>query len=537
MSIRSRMGSSEQHSLRVAGLAGRGLVGRLRLASASVSRAILFALLVLVLACRSSGPGSPLEPEPEPEPAGSGSLEVTVTVNGTRPDADGFAVVLVLESQDQPAVPVEPAGGTVRFSELQTGSHSVRLDGLAANCSVTNAANPRPFTIHPDATSRIQFVVRCSGPGQLLVRTVSAGVDLDPDGYALTLEASSIREERIGTNDSLMIGAEELSPDGVWAVRLTVGGDHCLAESRVTPGQAVATFEPLKVRLLDDVTVRVTFTVACLQRSSRIAFQGADFPSDIFIVPALDGSQALNLTNHPANDWSPALSPDRSRVVFVSDRDDPTGTSQSSELYSVHADGTGLIRLTNSPGYDWVGPQAWSPDGSRIVFASQRDDVSGEIYIMNADGSGVDRLTHDAASGGCSPAWSPDGAWIAFCREGGIYRMSPVAGSAMLLVTSDGFDPAWSPDGSRIAFSRGYGWDWPLADLAVIGTDGTGFVQLHPNLDNNDVSFGPSWSPDGSWIAFTRLRSVSQDVVIVPYLGDGFGEGIRITAGISPSWR
>jgi TolB protein len=459
-----------------------------------------------------------------------------VTVEGTRPDPDGYTVVVVLDGQDRPGVPVEAAGGAVRFSELQTGSHSVRLDGLAANCSVTNAANPRPFIIHPDATSRIQFVVRCPGPGQLLVRTVSAGVDLDPDGYALTLEASSIREERIGTNDSLMIGAEELSPDGVWAVRLTVGGDHCLAESRVTPGQAVATFEPLKVRLLDDVTVRVTFTVACLQRSSRIAFQGADFPSDIFIVPALDGSQALNLTNHPAGDMSPALSPDRSRVVFVSDRDDPTGTSQSTEIYSVHADGSRLVRLTNSPGYDWVGPQAWSPD-SRIVFTSQRDNTSGDIYIMNADGSEVVRLTYDAASAGCNPAWSPDGIWIAFCKGGGIYRMRPIDGSATLLVTSDGFDPSWSPDGSKIAFSRGYGWDWPLADLAVIGADGTGFVQLHPNLDNNDVSFGPSWSPDGSWIAFTRLRSLSQDVVIVPYLGDGFGEGIRITAGISPSWR
>jgi TolB protein len=501
---------------------------------------ILLALVMLVAGCdRSAAPRDPLGPEPEPE--GSGSLEVIVAVDGTRPDEDGFVLVVVVASQDQPAVTVEPAGGTVRFPELQTGSHSVRLEGLAAHCSVTNA-NPRPFTIQRDATSRIQFLVRCPGPGRLLIRTVSAGVDLDPDGYALTLEASSIREERIGANDSLMIGAEDLSPDGVWAVWLGEVADHCLVESDVYPGNARIGFDPMRVNLMDDVTVRVTFTIACMQLSSKIAFQGAEWEgADIFIMPAGRGVPAANLTYHPAEDMGPALSPDRSRIAFSSSRDDPRSESNnfpwtSTELYSIDADGRNAVRLTHSPGYDWVGPQAWSPDGSRIVFTSTRDDPNGEIYIMNADGSGVVRLTEDGTSAGCNPAWSPDGQWLAFCRDGGIYRMPPFPGSAMLRVTSDGFDPTWSPDGSKIAFSRGYGWDWPLSDIAVIGVDGTGFVQMHPNLDNVDVAFGPSWSPDGSWIAFTR-RSFGLDVMIVSFLGDGFGEVMRLTPGVSPSWR
>jgi TolB protein len=501
-------------------------------------------LVTFVPACDSAGPHDPLGPGPgpgpEPEPEVSGSLEVTVTVDGTRPDPDGYAVVIVLASEDTPGpgVPVEPAGGTVRFSELLPGSHSVRLEGLARNCSV-NGANPRLFTIASNATARVDFVVHCPGPGWLLVRTVSRGVDLDLDGYTLALEESFVREEPIGVNDSLLIPAEELSPGGLWTVRLKDVGDHCLIESDVLPGSARITFDPLLVHLMDGATVRVTFTMTCLQRSSRIAFGEADFEgADIFIMPAAGGSPAQNLTNHPAEDLGPALSPDRSRVVFSSSRDDSSAGPgfASTELYSVRADGTGLIRLTNSPGYDGVGPQAWSPDGSRIVFTSTRDEPHGEIYIMNAEGSGVVRLTQDGVSTGCNPAWSPDGQWIAFCRDGGIYRMHPIPGSAMVRVTSDGSEPVWSPDGTRIAFSRGYGWDWPLSDIAVIGSDGSGFVQFHPNLDNEDVYFAPSWSPDGSWIAMTR-RSLSLDVVIVPFTGAGFGEEVRLATGVSPSWR
>lgn len=489
-------------------------------------------------------PGSPVGPEPpvEPGPAVPGALEVTVTVNGTRPDPDGYAVVIVLASEDTPGpgVPVEPAGGTVRFSELEPGSHSVRLENFAANCSVVGGS-ARLFTIASDRTSRVDFVVRCPGPGALLVKTVSEGVDLNPDGYALAIEATSVRDERIGANDSLLIRAEDVSPEPVWFVRLSQVPDNCLLQSEVTPGQAIVSSDPLQVRLMGDATVRVTFTAACFHRSSRIAFQDVriGLGADILLVTFAGGGGVANLTNHPAEDTNPALSSDRSRIVFSSNRDDPNG--DFNELYSMNVDGTGLVRLTNSPGYDWLGPQAWSPDGSRIVFTSSRDDPAGEIYIMNADGSGVVRLTDNSHSDGCA-AWSPDGASIAFCSgltPVGIYRMVTTPGSPIIRIASEGSDPAWSPDGSKIAYITGSPWDFPLADLAVIGVNGTGFVQLHPNLDSNDLALFPSWSPDGTWIAFARygLQRGDQDVAIVRFEGNDFGEIVRLTRGVSPSWK
>jgi Tol biopolymer transport system component len=79
-------------------------------------------------------------------------------------------------------------------------------------------------------------------------------------------------------------------------------------------------------------------------------------------------------------------------------------------------DGSGVTRLTTAPGADTE--PAWSPDGSRIAFASQRDG-NFEIYVMRSDGSNPARITNHVADDR-SPAWSWDGTQIAFVstREG-----------------------------------------------------------------------------------------------------------------------
>lgn len=224
--------------------------------------------------------------------------------------------------------------------------------------------------------------------------------------------------------------------------------------------------------------------------------------------------------------------------MFSSDRDDPNG-----DLYVVNADGSNLTRLTNSPGYDWVGSQAWSPDGARIVFTSARDNPSGEIYVMKADGSGVVRLTRNTVSD-ISPAWSPDGSSIAFVRwtdgVGDIYRMSAFDGSSIFKVATNGHDPAWSPDGSKIAFGWGndpWGYD-VIPDLAVIDINGTGFVHWRSQLSSTDYPARPSWSPDGTWIAIDRgCCGVPSVMTIVRFAKNRFGESIDIGGGESPSWR
>ena len=67
------------------------------------------------------------------------------------------------------------------------------------------------------------------------------------------------------------------------------------------------------------------------------------------------------------------------------------------------ADGADPYPLTDNESQDWW--PDWSPDGSRLVFVSTRDD-NQELYLINADGSGLQRLTHNPARD-IQPAWQP----------------------------------------------------------------------------------------------------------------------------------
>lgn len=86
------------------------------------------------------------------------------------------------------------------------------------------------------------------------------------------------------------------------------------------------------------------------------------------------------------SDSRPRYSPDGSKIVFQSNRDG------QSEIYVMNSNGTGQTRLTNNPAWDTA--PAWSPDGTKILFTSLRDDpMNPALYLMNADGSSQTRLT------------------------------------------------------------------------------------------------------------------------------------------------
>ena len=103
-----------------------------------------------------------------------------------------------------------------------------------------------------------------------------------------------------------------------------------------------------------------------------------------------DGTEQRRLTSSTSRDYQLAWSPDGKRIAYVSERDG------NPEIYVVDVDGTEEegtqeVRLTFNEFPDLL--PAWSPDGKRIAFVSFPSE-GGEIYVMDTDGQNQVRLTN-----------------------------------------------------------------------------------------------------------------------------------------------
>ena len=118
------------------------------------------------------------------------------------------------------------------------------------------------------------------------------------------------------------------------------------------------------------------------------------------------------------------------------------------------ADGTNRKELTDAESN--ASYPAWSPDGKRIAFSSDRDGGVFHLFVMDADGGNVKQLTKGPLQ--CRvPSWTPEGTTIVFCRAtnfGGseICTVAATGGAPTPLQSGDGWDPAVAPDGKSIAF-------------------------------------------------------------------------------------
>lgn len=108
----------------------------------------------------------------------------------------------------------------------------------------------------------------------------------------------------------------------------------------------------------------------------------------------------------PVIEATPTPAPVTDKIAFASSR----SANEKPDIYLMNSDGSGLARLTDDPAGD-TSP-AWSPDRGQIAFVSDRSGVN-QLYVMEPDGSNQEVLT-DQPAGASAPARSPDGRRIAF---------------------------------------------------------------------------------------------------------------------------
>jgi eukaryotic-like serine/threonine-protein kinase len=243
----------------------------------------------------------------------------------------------------------------------------------------------------------------------------------------------------------------------------------------------------------------------------------------VLLSPSTDRGTPLSVTGarqityEEGIEATPALSPDGRHVAY----------ERAGDIVVRDLAGDGEINLTpDSPAFD--GEPAFSPDGAWIAFSSRRDggEIAGGIWMVPASGGEARRLTN----AGFSPAWSPDGEQIVYATEfvrgetrpthrvriSALRAVSVRQGVTRLISEGDVAQPAWSPNGHRIAFWSSFGDGRPTGrptpfTVRTMRPDGSEVVPL-TSLEDFAIVWSPVWAPDGEHVYFCALVGGSAGV-------------------------
>ena len=206
-------------------------------------------------------------------------------------------------------------------------------------------------------------------------------------------------------------------------------------------------------------------------------------------------------------------------------------------LYRTAPDGSGVWLIDTEP---IAGGHTFdlAPDGRQIVYSGcqvngnwvdygygrMRDSHKYELVRANIDGSRTEVLAQDTRR--IVPAWSPDGARIAFHSHGSGLTVMTASGSERREIEIPGLgldvSPQWSPDSQRLAVTAvregepGGTVDF-FRDVYTVGMDGA-----RPRRLVHGVVSAPAWSPDGRWLAYARIHR--DDVILAAIRADGTDE-------------
>lgn len=494
------------------------------------------------------------------QPVPVGAIELTVSSVGQDIPPN---YVAVLDGSTSETV---GSNGSTTFSDLVLGTYSLELTDLPHNCQVAGD-NPMSVTVTASTTAAVTMSVDCRALVGTIRVVAETNVDLDPDGYLVSLDGGSVQS--IPANGSVTfldvpVGNHQVALSGL-ASNCTLTGSSVrnvdVADGQTSEEVFAVTCESAGPYSLIVVGSGEIFTIRpdgsdlttltppldgiggsapkWSPDGSKIAFQTSpnDPPWGLNVMDA-DGSNRVLIFDDSGSDFETGLngafawSPDGTHIAFG------YKTGGLTSIYVINVDGSGLRRITNSP--DGDGAPDWSPDGGQIVFERFAGQFGGpELYRIDVEGTNELQLTtnpeHDE-----DPVWSPDGTRIAFLRryeESGesyaaIYTMNPDGSDTLNVSGGPGGDreAAWSPDGTRIAFS---GYRYGTRDIYVVNSDGTGLTRL---TSAADYDRHPTWSPDGTQVAFCRMGDPISQVMKVAVDGSAEAQGLPVECRGPPDW-
>jgi eukaryotic-like serine/threonine-protein kinase len=273
-------------------------------------------------------------------------------------------------------------------------------------------------------------------------------------------------------------------------------------------GDVKLLLEDVRAGLDREMRPKSRFTRRAMQAAACVALAASGFAAWKWsrTAPAVQEHVFSQVTDGPGEETNPSLSLDGKSVIYAS------RAAGAWDVYLLHIGGTNPVNLTKDSGADNT-EAAFSPDGERIAFRSERD--GGGIFVMGATGESVRRLTDF----GYLPAWSPDGKQIACSTvsphrpdvrdvmSSQIYAIDVASGSRRLVSGAlDAVQPNWSPDGRRIAF---WGVRDGARDIFTVSSDGGDPV---PVTNDEAVDWDPVWTPEGRYLYFSSNRGGSMNV-------------------------
>lgn len=247
------------------------------------------------------------------------------------------------------------------------------------------------------------------------------------------------------------------------------------------------------------------------------------------------GGLAINLTHHPADDQYPAWSPDGQRLVFVANREQ----LDRDALYLLHVYTGQVQRLaTDDQGF---GYSAWSPDGHMLAYWAGPGSA-GTVYLRDMI-TGETRPAASDVTAFFPVVWSPDSRWLVYYTRRlldgrhNVFALDVHSGERWLMAYGGARieNPAWSPDEASLVYQTDR-----LGSMDIFRLDLSTGHQDNLTADFDWHCLDPAWSPDGTWLAFTLSDPWSDTIILMDMEGGTWRSLISPSAiGLSehnPTW-